>query len=263
MKTTNRFILFCSTAFFLTSPICSNAQTLNLNSLKKAVTTSGIKTSSLSTDEITKGLKSALVVGATNASTKLSKTDGFFRDAAIKILLPPEAQSIMKNVAKIPGGQKLVDDVVFRMNRAAEDAAISAKPIFINAITSMSITDALSILNGSDNAATNYLKKSSSSALTAAFQPKIEASLNKKIIGNISAAESWRTLMNANNKAAKSFAGRLAGMKTVNSNLSGYVTEKAIKRIFVKIAEEEKLIRFNPSARVNDVLKKVFSSVSK
>jgi hypothetical protein len=69
--------------------------------------------------------------------------------------------------------------------------------------------------------------------------------------------------MNANNKAAKSFAGRLAGMKTVNSNLSGYVTEKAINGIFVKIAEEEKLIRLNPSARVNDVLKKVFSSVSK
>lgn len=263
MKTNKYFLIYWATTFLFVVSISTNAQSLDLNSLKKAVTTSGIKTSSLSSDEIAKGLKSALTVGATNAASKLSKTDGFFRDAAIKILLPPEAQSIMKNVAKIPGGQKLVDDVVYRMNRAAEDAAISAKPIFINAITSMSITDALSILNGSDNAATNYLKKSSSDALKAAFQPKIEASLNKKIIGNISAAESWRTLMNANNKAAKTFAGRLAGMKTVNSNLPSYVTDKALSGMFVKIAAEEKLIRLNPSARVNDVLKKVFSSVSK
>jgi hypothetical protein len=147
------------------------------------------------------------------------------------------------------------------MNRAAEDAAVTAKPIFINAITSMTITDALSILKGSDDAATNYLRNTSSAALKTAFMPKISESLNKTIIGNISAAQSWKTLTSANNKAAKTIAGQYAGMKTVNTNLPSYVTDKALQGMFLKISDEEKQIRKNPTARINDVLKKVFGSL--
>lgn len=262
MKTIKRIIPICILVFLLSiSP--STAQKININSITKAVTNATSKSTPLSKDEIAKGLKNALTVGSTNASTKLNKQDGFFKDAAVKILLPPEAQSIARNISLIPGGKKLVDDVVLKMNRAAEDAAITAKPIFINAITNMSITDAWNILHGSDDAATSYLKRSSYTPLQMAFQPKISESLNKKLIGGISAAEAWKTLMNANNKAAKSVPGRMAGMKTINANLAQYVTEKALTGMFIKIADEEKSIRKNPTARVNDILKKVFGDLDK
>lgn len=262
MKTIKRIISICLLVFLM-SNFTSTAQKVNLNTIKKAVTTATSKSIPLSKEEIANGLKNALTVGSSNASTKLNKQDGFFRDAAVKILLPPEAQSIARNIALIPGGQRLVDDAVFKMNRAAEDAAITAKPIFINAITNMTIMDAWNILHGTDDAATSYLKRNAYAPLQMAFQPKINESLSKKLIGGISAAEAWKTLMNANNKAAKTVAGRLAGMKSVNANLAQYVTERALTGMFIKIADEEKSIRKNPVARVNDILKKVFGDLDK
>lgn len=262
MKTIKNITPIFLLVFFLGN-ITSTAQKINLNTIKNAVTTASSKSTPLSKEEIVKGLKNALSVGSTNASIKLNKQDGFFRDAAVKILLPPEAQSIGRNIALIPGGQKLVDDVIFKMNRAAEDAAITAKPIFLNAVTNMTIADAWNILHGTDDAATSYLKRNSYAPLQMAFQPKISESLNKKLIGGISAAEAWKTLMNANNKAAKTVAGRLAGMKSVNANLAQYVTERALTGMFIKIADEERAIRKNPVARVNDILKKVFGDLDK
>ncbi len=241
------------------------AQSLNLNSFKKAISTVSTPTnsSSLSKEEITKGLKNALTIGSSKASDNLHKTDGFLKDAAIKILLPAEAQAIARNIRLIPGGEKLVNDVVLRMNRAAEDAAITAKPIFINAISDISITDAWNILHGPNDAATQYLNRNTNTSLKQAFQPKINESLNKKLIADISAAEAWNKLMRANNKAARSYAGKLAGMKRVNANLSEHVTNKALNGIFIKLADEEKQIRKNPSARINDILKKVFAELDK
>jgi hypothetical protein len=262
MKTIKRMSTICILVFLM-SNITSTAQKIDINSITKAVNTVTKQATPLSKDDIANGLKNALTVGSSNASTKLNKPDGFLKDAAVKILLPPEAQSMAKNISLIPGGKKLVDDVVIKMNRAAEDAAITAKPIFINAITSMTIADAWNILHGSDDAATSYLKRTSSAPLQMAFQPKINESLSKKLIGGISAAEAWRTLMNANNKAAKSVAGRMAGMKSVNANLAQYVTERALNGMFIKIADEEKSIRKNPVARVNDILKKVFGDLDK
>jgi len=195
-----------------------------------------------------------LTEGSKKASTNLNKTDGYFKDNTVKILLPSEAQPIAKNIKMIPGGQKMEDDAILRMNRAAEDAAITAADIFINAITKMTIADAINILYGSNDAATVYLKKNTYNELKVAFQPKIAASLNKKIVANISAAQSWSVLMTANNKVAGTYPGKAAGMKKVNTDLAEYVTEKALDGLFVKIAATELDIRKNTTARVNDIL---------
>ena len=207
------------------------------------------------------GLKEALNVGIKNTITKVSKTNGYFSDAAIKILLPEEAQKIVNNLKLILGGEKMVNDVVLRMNRAAEDAAKEATPIFVKAITGMSFSDATSILMGKNDAATTYLKKTTFSQLTAAFRPKIKTSLDKPLVGNISTNQSWKKLTTSYNKVAKSTVGKLYNMKAINTNLDQYVTEKALNGMFIKLAEEEKSIRTNPAARVTGLLKSVFGAL--
>lgn len=219
-------------------------------------------TSSTGVDNAT-GLKEALLVGTTNSVLNLSKQDGFFANQALKILLPEEAQPIVKNIKLVPGGEKLVNDVVLRLNRAAEDAATEAKPIFVSAIKKMTIADATNILFGANNAATTYLKSNTYSQLSSAFQPKIEASLGKKLVGNISTTESWTSLAKAYNSVANTLVGKAANMKPVNVNLSQYVTDKALNGMFVSLASEENKIRENPAARVNTILQKVFGQLDK
>ncbi|MEI7677531.1 MAG: DUF4197 domain-containing protein, partial [Bacteroidales bacterium] len=198
-----------------------------------------------------------------NTVTTLNKQNGYFSNQALKILLPDDAKMIADNIRYIPGGDKMLSEVVLRLNRAAEDAAVEAKPIFVNAIRNMSITDATGILFGGKNAATNYLKQATFTQLTAAFTPKIEASLDKKLIGNISTTQSWNTLTTAYNKVANSIIGQTASLKPVNSNLSAYVTQHALNGMFVSLGNEEKLIRENPTARINPLLKKVFGQLDK
>ncbi len=209
------------------------------------------------------GLKNALTVGVVNSVLKLNKQDGYLNDALVKIMLPPEAAGIVNHIKLIPGGEKMVGEVITRLNRAAEDAAIEAKPIFINAIKSLTIADAWQILTGKDNEATEYLKKTTYTQLQAAFQPKIKTSLDKKLVGNISTAESWQTLSTAYNSVAKTIPGKIAGLTPVNVNLDEYVTQKALDGLFAKVAEEETLIRKDPMARVNSLLKKVFGQLDK
>lgn len=155
----------------------STAQGLGglLNKAKNAV--SG-NPGGLSNDDIVAGLKEALVTGSTKGSHLLSQTDGFFANAALKILLPPEAQKIEKTLRNAGLG-KQVDDAILSMNRAAEDACKSAAPIFANAIKQMSFQDAVGILKGSDTSATVYLKGKTTHPLTEAFRPVIETSLEK------------------------------------------------------------------------------------
>jgi hypothetical protein len=224
-----------------------------------------INTSSISspTNENASGLKEALSVGIANTVTTLNKPNGYFSNQALKILLPDDAKMIADNIRYIPGGDKMLSEVVLRLNRAAEDAAVEAKPIFVSAIRNMSITDATGILFGGKNAATNYLKQATFSHLTAAFTPKIEASLDKKLIGNISTTQSWNTLTTAFNKVANSIIGQAADLKPVNTNLSSYVTQHALNGMFVSLANEEKLIRENPTARINPLLKRVFGQLDK
>lgn len=213
--------------------------------LNKATSATG-KTS-LSNDDIVAGLKEALSVGAKNSANKLSAVDGFFANAAIKVLMPPEAQKVEKTL-RAAGMGKLVDNAILSMNRAAEDASKSAAPIFVNAITSMSISDALNILKGSDTAATGYLRGKTVAALTSAFRPVIDTALQKT-----SATSYWKTVFDAYNKLPTTF-------NKINPDLAGYVTEKSLSGMFYQVAQEEQKIRKDPAARVSDILKKVFGS---
>ena len=198
---------------------------------------------SLSTNDIASGLKEALSNGVTKGTSKLSAVDGFLKDAAIKILLPPEAEKVEKTLRGIGLG-KQVDDAIVSMNHAAEDAAKSAAPIFLNAIKSMSITDAWSILKGGDTAATAYLRSKTNASLTEAFKPVIDQSLAKT-----GATKYWNTLFSSYNKFS---------FKKINPDLSSYVTEKALSGIFYEVALQETQIRKDPVARTSDLLQKVF-----
>ena len=221
--------------------------TTNTNSNTNTNTGNNKAGSGLSNTDIASGLKEALKIGAQNASNKLSMTDGFFKNAALKILLPKEAQQVEKTLRSIGMGS-VVDKAILSMNRAAEDAAKQAAPIFINAITSMSITDGINILRGGSNAATTYLKGKTTSALTTAFQPVIQKSLNK-----VGAPDIWKTVFGTYNKLP-------IAQNKVNPDLTGYVTERALSGIFTSIGEEEAKIRNNPAAQVTGLLQKVFGS---
>jgi len=215
----------------------------------------------LTQNEIIAGLKEALIVGTANSTTLLGKTDGYYKDDLVKILLPQEADLIVENINRIPGGDQLVEDVLLKINRAAEDAVDEAKPIFVNSIKKMTISDAIGILNGNDNAATEYLHKTTYPELFKLYRPKIKASVEKKLVGNISTKDSWDTLTKKWNNVAQSLIGQVAGFKSVEIELEDYLTEKALEGLFLKIADEEKKIREEPLARVNDILKRVFGSL--
>jgi hypothetical protein len=195
------------------------------------------------TDEIAKGLKEALQVGTTKGIEILSKPDGFFGNAAIKILMPPEAAKIEKSLRSL-GFNQQVDDAILSMNRAAEDASKEAIPIFSKAITEMSIEDAFGILKGNNDAATKYLQTKTMDSLTKKFRPSIEASLNK-----VNATKNWNTIVTQYNKFS---------FKKINPDLVAYVTERSLNGIYLQIAAEEAKIRKDPVARSSDLLKKIF-----
>lgn len=200
---------------------------------------------SLSNDEVIKGLKEALSVGTNNSSSAVSKVDGFYKNPKVKIPFPKEAMDV-KNTLDNLGMQKQTTKFVETLNRGAEEAAKSAAPIFLNAITGMSIGDGFAILNGKDTAATSYLKGKTSAELDAAFRPKVKEALQK-----VNVTKYWKPLMTKYNK--------IPGVKKQNPDLDSYVTAKAMEGLFTLIAEEEMKIRKDPAARVSDILKKVFA----
>lgn len=212
----------------------------------------------LSEMEVVSGLKEALRVGSDSAAGGLSKLNGYYADQAVKILLPPEAAVITDNLHRIPGGEKLLEDLIIRINRSAEDAAKEAGPIFWNAITQMTIQDGFTILKGENNAATQYLKTNTYQQLYRLYQPKLQTSLDKKLIAGISTNESWETLTSQWNKLAGSLAGQIAGFNKVEVELDSYLTNKALDGLFLKLAQEEAKIRTDPMARVTDILRRVF-----
>lgn len=217
----------------------------------------------LSQNEIIAGLKEALVTGTNSSVNILGAVDGYYKDELVKIMLPPEANIIVENAGKIPGGQKLLDDVLLHINRAAEDAVSEAKPIFVNSIKSMTISDGIGILKGEDNAATEYLHRTTYDGLFELYRPKIKASVEKELVAGsgISTKESWDTLIGKWNQLSKSFIGQTAGLKPVDTQLEDYLTNKALEGLFLKIADQEKQIRKDPAARVTGLLKKVFGSL--
>jgi hypothetical protein len=203
----------------------------------------------LTESEIVAGLKQALEVGTGNAVSILNKTDGYFADAMVKILFPPDAQRAADKLRQIGMG-KLVDDFILTMNRAAEKAAAEAKPIFVDAVKQMTFADARNILQGPDNAATEYFKGKTTPALTAKFTPPISNALNQS-----NATKYWTDITTTYNK--------IPLVTKVETDLVKYTTGKALDGLFLKLAAEEKKIRTNPAARVTELLQKVFGSVKK
>jgi hypothetical protein len=212
----------------------------------------------LTNREVINGLKEALTIGAENAAAELSALDGYYLDTAVKISLPPEARIITENLSRIPGGDKLIEEVILRINRAAEDAAREAAPIFARAVTEMTIQDGFAILRGEKDAATQYLKAKTFDDLFNLYQPKINSSIDKPIVGGISTRDSWDTLTSQWNRIAGSPIGRASNLKTVNTELERFLTDNALDGLFKKLAQEEEKIRTNPAARVTELLKRVF-----
>lgn len=195
-------------------------------------------------EEMGSGLKEALVKGTELGVNQLHQENGFLNDPKVKIPFPEDLVKVKKTLIDI-GLESEVDKVVVSLNRAAEDAVIEAKPIFINAIKEMTFTDAKNILFGNDTAATNYLIRKTSPALESAFQPKIQNSLDK-----VNATKYWSDVIGTYNK--------IPFVNKVNEDLPAYVTHLAVEGLFLQIAKEEALIRENPIERTTSLLKKVF-----
>lgn len=214
--------------------------------LKKASNMALPSSSGLSADEIAGGLKEALQKGAQTGTAKLSSPGGFLENAALKIIMPPEAQKIESTLRRL-GFNQLMDDMIVSMNRAAEDACKTAVPIFTTAIREMTITDGINILRGSDTSATSFLRTKTNTALAQSFSPIIKTSLDK-----VNATQYWEKIITTYNSVP------LIGKK-MNPDLVAYVTDKSLSGIYTEIASQEKDIRANPAARTSALLQKVFT----
>ena len=201
----------------------------------------------LTNADIISGLKEALTIGTQKSSQQLSSTDGFFKNAVIKVLMPEEAKKVESTLRSVGMGS-VVDKAILAMNRAAEDAAKGAGTIFINAVKQMTITDAVNILRGGDFAATNYFKAKTTAALTESFRPVIQNSLK-----NVNATKYWNDVFSVYNQFSAN---------KVDTDLTAYVTAKAMDGIFYQLGLEEQKIRKDPVARTTDILKKVFGSTT-
>lgn len=224
-----------------------------LNQVAGDVLTSGGGTTApaLTNAEVISGLKSALQVAIKNSSSSASATDGFNGNSIIRLPFPPEAQEAKDYLLDKGLLKPQIEKFELTLNRAAEEAAKEAAPIFIDAITNMSIQDGFKILNGADDAATQFLKVNTTDKLVAAFSPKAKEAIDK-----VELTKYWEPVINGYNKTTF-----LTGKEKVNANLEQYVTDRAISGLFTLMEDEEKKIRKNPAARVNDILKKVFGSL--
>lgn len=234
-----KIILFVFVSIIIAN---TNAQ-VNLDKIKNTVSSSG-SGNNLTNDEVIKGLREALTVGTNNATSVVSKTDGFFKNPSIKIPFPQDAIRV-KNTCENLGMKPQVDKFILTLNRAAEEASKEAAPIFINAIKSMSINDGFTILKGADNAATKYLQDKTNAELKQKFKPIVQNALKK-----VEITKYWTPLITTYNKTP--------GAQKMNPDLEEYVTLKALEGLFKMVAQEELKIRKDPAARVSDLLKKVF-----
>lgn len=222
---------------------CTTAQiNQTINQVNKAVSTE----KPLTTAEVGEGLKEALINGISKGSDQLSAVDGYFKNPQLKIPFPPDVKKVEEKLRQI-GMDKQVDNFILSLNRGAEDAAKEAKPIFISAIKQMTISDAWAILKGEENAATNYLQKTTSAQLKSTFKPVIQKSLDK-----VGAAKYYTDLVYTYNK--------IPFVDKVNPDLNDYATNLAMQGLFLQIAKEEKNIRQDPVARTTDLLKRVFAN---
>jgi hypothetical protein len=203
----------------------------------------------LSNVDIANGLKQALNNGIDKQVTKLTQTDGFFRNELVKIMMPEELQAVDRGLRNI-GLSSLADDGIRMLNRAAEDAVKGATPIFVDAVKQLTFNDARAILMGDQNAATQYLQRTTSEALYAKFNPVIQNSFKK-----VGADQVWNNLISRYNQ--------IPLVQKVNPDLTDYTTRKAMDGVFTMIAVEEQNIRTNLSARSSDILRRVFAMQDK
>lgn len=226
----------------------SSCQSQNLGNILKQANDvlGGYNSATLTTEEIGRGLKEALTVGIKNSSLKASALDGYLGNQTIKLLFPPEAQKVEQKLRSLGLGNEC-DKFIAALNRGAEKAAEKAVPVFVDAITQMTIQDALGILRGEKDAATNYLKRTSSIALANAFAPIMQDAIN-----STGATKLYGDIANTYNK--------IPFQQKINPDLQQYATQKAIDGLFLLVAQEEQKIRDNPAARVSDLLRRVFGT---
>jgi len=245
------------------------------------------------TEQMVAALKEALTKGSVNAGDTLSKNDAFYANLARKIPLPDEVNSMMTTLNDIKpisvgiinispntvinaiGGDQAISDLVLRINRAAEESSKEVGGIFGNAVKSMTFADAASILKGTDTAATEYFKLTTTNPLKTAFSPKLDAALDKKIVKNISALSAWNDVVNPYNDFAQKYnsaisnilviaaMGQQTPLNIVETNLSEFVLDKALTAVFNEIGVVEKEIRADPIKFLSDVSKKVFDWAKK
>lgn len=239
MKKRILFFLLC----FMISVQIVISQNINnvLNSSANFLNNSG---QPITNNDVVKGLKEALTIGTNNSAANASMLDGYYRNPLIKIPFPPDAKKMETELRKM-GRSKDVDKFVMTVNRAAEEAAKDAAPIFINAITSMDIADGIAILKGADDAATIYLKNKTSADLKAKFKPIIRQAIQK-----VELTKYWNPL-------AKTY-NRIPFVQKINPDIEEYTTLKALEGLFKLLVQEELKIRKDPTARITDILKKVF-----
>lgn len=200
--------------------------------------------------EAGEGIKEALGQGLVKAVLRLNQTDGFFKDALYKVLLPPDAKKI-ENTLRDLGMNKMVDKAILQINRAAEDAAGFAKPIFVDAIKSMTLSDAIGLVRNGDTSATHFFRVKTTDKLLAAFLPVIKSSLDK-----LDATKFYGDVVNTYNNFPTT-------IKRINPDLPSFVTGKATDALFDLVAKEELNIRQNFVARTTDLLRKVFGGLIK
>jgi hypothetical protein len=248
MKRLSILITILITLMIAVLAFVQTAQSISWNDIKKKGEDvyreqSGSK-AGLTNDEVIRGLKQALEIGSNNAASIASKIDGFYKNPRIMIPFPPEAKKV-KTVAETLGMKEQVRKFEETLNRAAEEAAKEAAPIFINAIKQMTIQDGFKILSGPDDAATAYLRNKTTSPLKVKFRPVV-----KRAIEKVQVTKYWNPIVTKYNQ--------VPFVTKVNPDLDEYVTDKGLQGLFYLIAQEEKKIRKNPAARVTELLRRVF-----
>ena len=221
--------------------------TLGLSSCDVLSNLPAVNTKPVTETEASQGIREALDQGVGRGISLLNKEDGFFGSEVYKVLLPPEAQKIESTLRQLGMGA-MVDKAVLQINRAAEDAVGSARPIFVDAIKEITITDALNIIRGPNDAATQYFKQKTTEKLITAFLPTIKSSLEK-----FSATKYYGDVVNTYNRFPTT-------MNKINPDLPSYVVGKTVDALFDQIGKEEANIRANPVARTTQILKRVFGT---
>ncbi len=211
-----------------------------------------LPTQNLTEEEVVAGLKEALRIGTDTVTRRLNRVDGYYGDTLIRILFPEDAQRVKAAIEALPGGASLIANVVLKMNRAAEEAADEANPIFWKAITDLTIAEGMKILKGDSVAATRYLEGQTRDSLFARYKPRIQAAME-----DVGAQQAWEEIVDIYNSLPTTIN------PIQNRDLSAHVTNRALYGLFLKIGHHETLIRRDASYRVTDLLRKVFAEAER